>query len=72
MGTDGAKGLLAMRVAGAHTIAQDEDTSIVYGMPKAAADMGAAAQILPLTAIAGAACSAFKRQGDARHSQYGT
>jgi two-component system, chemotaxis family, protein-glutamate methylesterase/glutaminase len=58
MGSDGAKGLLAMREAGAHTIAQDEETSIVYGMPKEAAALGGAAQVLPLEKIAGAACAA--------------
>jgi two-component system response regulator WspF len=54
MGADGAKGLLAMRRAGWHTIAQDQATSIVYGMPKAAAKLDAAAEILPLDRIAGA------------------
>ena len=52
MGDDGATGLLAMRRAGAHTIAQDEATSAVYGMPRAAAQNGAAVQVLPLDAIA--------------------
>lgn len=52
MGSDGAAGLKAMRDAGADTIAQDEATSVVYGMPKAAADLGAARYILPLGAIA--------------------
>ena len=41
MGGDGAKGLLAMRKAGARTIGQDESTCIVYGMPKVAYDLGA-------------------------------
>jgi two-component system, chemotaxis family, protein-glutamate methylesterase/glutaminase len=41
MGRDGAQGLLAMRNAGAHTLGQDEATCVVYGMPKAAFDMGA-------------------------------
>jgi len=41
MGGDGAKGLLAMRQAGARTIGQDESTCVVYGMPKVAYDMGA-------------------------------
>lgn len=59
MGNDGAKGLLAMREAGAHTIAQDEETSIVYGMPKEAAAMGAASEVLPLDKIARAACTAI-------------
>src|SRR5439155_13835934 len=40
MGADGAKGLLAMRQAGAHTIAQDEATCVVYGMPKEAVQCG--------------------------------
>lgn len=52
MGQDGARGLLAMRRAGACTIAQDEATSTVYGMPRAAADLGAAEKILPLPRIA--------------------
>ncbi|MDX2166675.1 MAG: chemotaxis-specific protein-glutamate methyltransferase CheB [Deltaproteobacteria bacterium] len=52
MGRDGAAGLLAMRQAGHPTIAQDETSSIVYGMPKAAADLGAATEVLPLQRIA--------------------
>jgi len=52
MGEDGARGLLAMRKAGAETIAQDEATSIVYGMPRAASELGAANQILPINRVA--------------------
>jgi two-component system response regulator WspF len=52
MGTDGAAGLKAMRNRGFHTIAQDQTTSLVYGMPKAAARMDAAVDILPLQRIA--------------------
>ncbi len=52
MGKDGAKGLLSLRKAGWHTIAQDEKSCIVYGMPKAAAEMKAAVEILPLNQIA--------------------
>jgi two-component system chemotaxis response regulator CheB len=52
MGRDGAEGLLLMRRAGAFTVAQDEATSIVYGMPKAAAELGAACRIAPLDEIA--------------------
>ena len=51
MGRDGAKGLLALRESGALTIAQDAASSIVYGMPKAAAELQAADEVLPLSAI---------------------
>jgi two-component system, chemotaxis family, protein-glutamate methylesterase/glutaminase len=51
MGRDGALGLLALRRSGAATIAQDEATSIIYGMPREAAELGAAERILPLGEI---------------------
>ncbi|MBX9623615.1 MAG: chemotaxis-specific protein-glutamate methyltransferase CheB [Gemmataceae bacterium] len=51
MGTDGAAGLLALRRGGWHTVAQDRQTCVVYGMPKAAADAGAAAEVLPLDRV---------------------
>jgi chemotaxis response regulator CheB len=51
MGRDGAAGLRTLRAHGYHTIAQDQATSAVYGMPKAAAEMGAASEILPLEMI---------------------
>jgi len=51
MGRDGAEGLLEMKNAGAFTIAQDEKSCVVYGMPKEAAQIGAAKEILPLDAI---------------------
>jgi two-component system chemotaxis response regulator CheB len=54
MGEDGALGLKAMHDRGSPTIAQDEATSAVYGMPKAAVDLGSADQVLPITQIAGA------------------
>jgi len=53
MGRDGAQGLQTIRAQGHHTIAQDEATSAVYGMPKAAAALNAAVDILPLDRIAG-------------------
>lgn len=53
MGRDGADGMLAMRRAGARTVAQDEATSVVYGMPKVAFDSGAADTVLPIGRIAG-------------------
>lgn len=51
MGDDGARGLLEMRQAGARTIAQDEASCIVFGMPKEAINLGAAKEILSLTQI---------------------
>jgi two-component system chemotaxis response regulator CheB len=54
MGDDGASGMLEMKQAGAFTIAQDEATSVVFGMPNEAIKRGAADSILPLPAIAAA------------------
>lgn len=54
MGRDGANGLKKIRGAGHHTIAQDQASSAVYGMPKAAAELNAAVEILPLDSIAAA------------------
>jgi|694.fasta_scaffold02169_23 two-component system response regulator WspF len=51
MGSDGAKGLLDLRSAGWYTLAQDESTSVVYGMPQVAKQLGAAHQVLSLDAI---------------------
>jgi two-component system, chemotaxis family, protein-glutamate methylesterase/glutaminase len=55
MGQDGALGLKEMRDAGAQTIAQDEATSVVWGMPGEAVAMNAACHVLPLQAISSAA-----------------
>lgn len=52
MGDDGARGLKEMRDSGAFTIAQDEDTCVVFGMPKVAIEMGGVEKILPLGTIA--------------------
>lgn len=52
MGKDGAQGLLKLRQAGAHTIAQDKTSSIIFGMPDQAIKLGAATKILPLGKIA--------------------
>ena len=53
MGSDGAAGLLEIRQAGGHTFAQDEETSIVFGMPGAAWELGAAEKLLPIDSVAG-------------------
>ncbi len=58
MGRDGAKGLLEMKVAGAQTIVQDEATSVVFGMPKAAIDLDAALHVVADHAIARAVLEA--------------
>lgn len=52
MGRDGARGMLAIKQRGGYTVAQDESTSVVYGMPKAAAELDATVKILPLPQIA--------------------
>jgi len=52
MGDDGAKGLLNMRQAGAHTLAQDEQSCVVFGMPREAIACGAAEEVVPLEKIA--------------------
>jgi len=52
MGDDGAKGLKEMRDAGSATIAQDEESCIVFGMPKEAIRLGAAENIVPLDSLA--------------------
>jgi two-component system chemotaxis response regulator CheB len=54
MGDDGAKGMLEMKQAGAFTIAQDEATCVVFGMPQEAIKKGAVDKILPLNLISGA------------------
>jgi len=53
MGVDGATGMMAIRNAGGTTIVQDEETSVVWGMPGAAVRAGAAAEVVPLSAVAG-------------------
>jgi two-component system chemotaxis response regulator CheB len=52
MGADGAQGMLKMKRAGAQTIAQDEASCVVFGMPREAIRLGAADRILPLNRIA--------------------
>jgi two-component system chemotaxis response regulator CheB len=59
MGADGAKGLLSMRESGARTIAQDQESCVVFGMPKEAIKLGAAQQVLPLSRIPQAILQTF-------------
>ncbi|MCP5269127.1 MAG: chemotaxis protein CheB [Zoogloeaceae bacterium] len=61
MGDDGARGLKEMRDAGAHTVAQDEKSCVVFGMPKVAIELGAVNQTLPLERIHEAVVAAGKR-----------
>ncbi|WP_025898838.1 protein-glutamate methylesterase/protein-glutamine glutaminase [Sneathiella glossodoripedis] len=60
MGRDGAEGLLSLRKSGAHTIGQDEASSIVYGMPKAAFELGAVIEQQPLSQITRSIFSSLK------------
>jgi two-component system chemotaxis response regulator CheB len=62
MGRDGAAGLFEVQRAGGLTVAQDETTSVVYGMPREAAMLGAAARVLPLEEI-GPALAVLARAG---------
>jgi two-component system chemotaxis response regulator CheB len=62
MGADGSQGLLKMRQAGARTMAQDEATCVVFGMPREAIALGAAERVLPLSAVPDAILAA-RRNG---------
>lgn len=65
MGADGARGLLAMREAGAHTIAQDEASCVVYGMPKEAVKLGAVDEIVPLNQVVDRVLATLARENAA-------
>jgi len=60
MGRDGAKGLKTLRNAGALTIAQNAESCVVYGMPKAAVELDAALKVLPLESIASCLMNSLK------------
>jgi two-component system, chemotaxis family, protein-glutamate methylesterase/glutaminase len=66
MGEDGAAGLLAIRSAGGHTLAQDEASSVVYGMPRAAVEKGAVEKVLSLSEM-----GAYLNALEARHHPQG-
>jgi two-component system chemotaxis response regulator CheB len=61
MGSDGAQGLSKMKSAGAATIAQDEATCVVFGMPREAISLGAAGRVVPLSLVAAAICSELSK-----------
>ena len=61
MGRDGAEGLQSLKQKGWHTVAQDKESCVVYGMPKAAAELNAAIEILPPDAIAALLLRTFSR-----------
>jgi two-component system chemotaxis response regulator CheB len=63
MGKDGAKGLLALQQAGAVTMVQDEASCVVWGMPKAALEMGATKHVIPLEKMAKALTQAVEQKG---------
>ncbi|HUN92775.1 MAG TPA: chemotaxis response regulator protein-glutamate methylesterase [Burkholderiaceae bacterium] len=67
MGKDGALGLLEMRNAGSYTIAQDEASCIVYGMPREAVAAGAVEDVLPLNAIAERLLAKLASHGEVAH-----
>ena len=67
MGKDGASAMLEMKRAGAFTVAQDEATCVVFGMPKEAIAAGGVDEILPLGAIAGRVLAALRAGGGIRH-----
>jgi two-component system chemotaxis response regulator CheB len=71
MGDDGARGLKEMQEAGAFTVAQDEDSCVVYGMPKEAVRRGAADVSLPLDRIPEVIAAAPSRQGFLRSARKG-
>jgi two-component system chemotaxis response regulator CheB len=62
MGSEGARGLLRLREAGAWTLAQDERTSTVFGMPRAAIELQAACEVLPLDIASRVAVACSERR----------
>ena len=64
MGSDGARGLKLMRDAGARTIGQDESSCVVYGMPRAAYELGAVEHQVPLLSIAGTIMNLVRQDSD--------
>jgi two-component system chemotaxis response regulator CheB len=69
MGSDGALGMQALKGMGARTIAQDESTSVVFGMPRAAIQLGVVDEVLPLPKVAAALIEAVNGMSGTRDSQ---
>jgi chemotaxis response regulator CheB len=63
MQSDGARGLARLKMRGWHTIAQDQATCVVYGMPRAAVELGAVSEVLPLPQIGPAARARLTAKG---------
>jgi len=70
MGIDGAKGLLTMNTRGAYTLAQDKETSVVFGMPKEAIRLGAVDKVVPLPKMSRAIIDALQRQKNLKQYHY--
>lgn len=64
MGADGAKGLLSMKESGAYTLAQNEESCVVFGMPKEAIKMGAADKIVGLADVSRSIIQALQKESD--------
>ncbi len=64
MGADGAKGLLAMAAHGAYTIAQDEESCVVFGMPREAIRLGGVRSVVALTKLAGSIVNVLQEEGE--------
>ena len=69
MGCDGARGMKELRDAGAFTLAQDRESSVVYGMPRVAAELGGVCKSVSLREVAGAILDATSRKGTAEAAQ---
>ena len=67
MGSDGALGMKALKAIGAQTIAQDEESCVVYGMPRAAVELGVVDRVLPLSQIAPALYESARTMAGATH-----
>ena len=66
MGDDGAHGLLAIHAGGGQTLAQDKQSCAVFGMPRAAQQLGAVTDLRPLDQLAAAVCHAVRSITEAR------